>query len=52
MLALGEGRIPDFKMPTIELALKHLERAQILAGNDVDWSALAMAVREKADLKD
>jgi len=37
-------------MPTIELAKKHLERAEELCGKDVDWSALAVALREQAGM--
>ncbi|WWC96577.1 hypothetical protein V866_003445 [Kwoniella sp. B9012] len=50
ILSLGEDFGKRVSMPTIELAKKHLERAEELCGEDVDWSALAVALREQAGL--
>ncbi|XAO25002.1 hypothetical protein I312_103811 [Cryptococcus bacillisporus CA1280] len=50
-LSLGADFGRPVSMPTIELAKKHLERAEELCGNDVDWSALAIALREQAGLE-
>lgn len=49
-LALGADFGHPVNLPTIALAIKHLERAEELLGNDVDWSALAVALREDAGL--
>ncbi|KGB75866.2 hypothetical protein CNBG_1704 [Cryptococcus deuterogattii R265] len=50
-LSLGADFGRPVSMPTIELAKKHLERAEELCGNNVDWSALAIALREQAGLE-
>ncbi|RSH78698.1 uncharacterized protein EHS24_002427 [Apiotrichum porosum] len=49
-LTLGADFGHPVNLPTIALATKHLERAEELCGNDVDWSALAVALREDAGL--
>ncbi|RSH94967.1 hypothetical protein EHS25_000052 [Saitozyma podzolica] len=51
ILSLGEDFGRPLNLPTIELAKQHLERAQELCGNDVDWSALSVAVRERAGME-
>lgn len=50
-LSLGADFGRPVSMPTIELAKRHLERAEELCGNDVDWSALAIVLREQAGLE-
>ncbi|WVW83946.1 hypothetical protein I302_105969 [Kwoniella bestiolae CBS 10118] len=51
MLALGEDLGHPVSLPTIELAMKNMERSKELGGNDQDWSALAAAVREANGLE-
>lgn len=49
-LSLGADFGRPISLPTIELAKKHLERAEESCGNDVHWSALAIVLREQAGL--
>jgi hypothetical protein len=49
-LSLGSDFGANITLPTIELAKKHLERAEEVCGKDADWSALAVALREQAGL--
>lgn len=50
ILAVGADLGHPVPMPTIELAKKHMQRAEELGGQDQDWSSLSAAVREEAKL--
>ncbi|OCF74583.1 hypothetical protein I204_04962 [Kwoniella mangroviensis CBS 8886] len=51
MLSLGEDLGHPVDLPTIELAMKNMERSKELGGKDQDWSALAAAVRESSGME-
>ncbi|OCF36815.1 hypothetical protein I316_01411 [Kwoniella heveanensis BCC8398] len=51
MLSLGSDLGHPCSLPTVELALKNMERAKEIGGPSQDWSALSIVLREQAGLE-
>ncbi|WVQ99436.1 hypothetical protein IAU59_006571 [Kwoniella sp. CBS 9459] len=51
MLSLGSDLGHPCSLPTVELALKNMERAKEIGGPSQDWSALSVVLREQAGLE-
>ncbi|WVF71494.1 hypothetical protein IAT40_006300 [Kwoniella sp. CBS 6097] len=51
MLSLGSDLGHPTPLPTVELALKNMERAKEIGGPSQDWSALSIVLREQAGLE-